>query len=72
MGPGPGDRLEDCLVDAGHDVVHIIICHVGAGGEAEADLKQFFLYTIGINRSTGIHGLLVHGLPCGASLNLLA
>ena len=46
VGPGPSDRLEDCLVDAGHDVVHIIICHVGAGGEAEADLKEFFLYTM--------------------------
>ena len=67
-----GGGVEDCLVDAGHDAVHIIICHVGAGGEAEADLKQLFLYTIGIDRSTGIHGLLVHWLPCGASLNLLA
>ena len=76
MGPGPSDRwrggVEDCLVDAGHDVVHIVIRHVGAGGEAEADLKQFFLYAIGVKWSTGIHGLLVHGLPCGASLNLLA
>ena len=51
--------LDDCLVDAGHDVVHIVIRHVGAGGEAEADLKEFFLYTIGVNRGSGIHGLFM-------------
>lgn len=70
-----GARLlssNDCFLNAIHNVLHILITNIRSCGQSHADLEDVFFNAIGINLTTSIHGLLVHGLPYGAALHLLA
>ena len=58
--------------DAVNDVAHVIIGHIRASREAEANLEERLLHTVGIDWSTGIDRLLVHWLPGRTGLDLLA
>ena len=63
--------LNDCGLDAVDDVMDVGVGDIGAGGEAHADFEDLFFHAFGIHCCAGIDGLLVHGLPDGATLDLL-
>ena len=64
--------LYNRFLDAFHNIMYIIICHVWSCWQAETYLEQFFLYTIGVDRSIGVYRLLVHRFPNRTAFNLLA
>ena len=53
-----------------NNILHIFIAHVWSCGQAHADLEDVLFYPIGVHLTTGIHGLLVHGLPDRPCLDL--
>ena len=48
------------LLDALHDILHILVAYARAGREAHADFEELHLYVIGIYIGSGIDRLLVH------------
>lgn len=51
------------LLDAIHDIAHVIIAYVWTSRQAEADLEEILLNTIGIDIVLCIYRLLMHWLP---------
>ena len=51
------------LFNALHYIAHVIIAYVWTGRQAEADLEEILLNTIGIDIVLCIYRLLVHWLP---------
>ena len=46
-----------------HNISHILIRHIGAGRQAQPDLKQRFAHPIHVSRAIFIDRLLMHRLP---------
>ena len=51
------------LFNALHYIAHVIVRHIRAGRQAEADLEEILLHAIGIDIVLCIYRLLVHWLP---------
>lgn len=51
------------LLNAVDNILHILIAHLRACGEAHSDFEQGLRNSIHVCRSTGVHRLLVHRLP---------
>lgn len=63
--------LSDCVLDALHNILDIIVSHVWAGRETEAHLEKTGFHLVGVGSSTCIDRLLVHRLPYRTALDLL-
>lgn len=64
-------NLPNCLLDAIDNIAYIIVSHVWAGWETEADLEKFGLHIVGVGCATGINRLLEHRLPDWATFDFL-
>ena len=56
--------------DSIHDVANVVISHVGAGGEADADFEEGLADAVDVGRSVFVDGLLVHWLPKRTGLDV--